>query len=231
MEGPSRSRIFDLPELRDQVRVFQDRNHGGRVLAKMLESYRGGNAIVLGIPAGGVPVGAVIAELLALPFDVAVVSKITLPWNTEAGYGAVAFDGTVRLNHDLLSHLRLSADEVEKGVEKTTAKVSKRVKKLRGGNPPPNLSGRPVVLVDDGLASGFTMRVAVAALNKAGADLIVVAVPTGHLDPLEKLAAQVQALYCPNVRGGWRFAVADAYKMWSDVDEDEAIKILKRFKS
>ena len=231
MQGLFGSNIFDLPELRDEVRVFQDRIHGGRVLAEMLESYRGGKGIVLAVPAGGVPVGAVVAELLGLPLDVAVVSKITVPWDTEAGYGAVAFDGTVKLNHDLLSHLRLSAGEVEKGVAKTTAKVSHRVRKLRGDKPLPDLAGRPVVLVDDGLASGFTMRVAAAALDRAGADLVIAAVPTGHLESVERLAARVHLLYCPNVRGGWRYAVADAYRAWSDVDEHEVVTILERYGS
>ncbi len=218
--------ILDLPELRDRVRVFRDRDHAGKVLAGMLQSHQQEGDIVLGIPAGGVPVGAVVAAQLDLPFDVAVVSKITLPWNTEAGYGAVAFDGTVRLNDEMLSYLKLTEDEVQKGIEKTSSKVSRRVKRLRKEQPFPDLSRRPVILVDDGLASGFTMRVAVEALRKSGADHIVVAVPTGHRGTVERMAGEVETLYCPNIRGGWRFAVADAYERWSDVDEEEVIRIL-----
>ena len=109
------------------------------------------------------------AEKTGLDFDVAVVSKITLPWNTEAGYGAVAFDGTVKLNKDMVRRVNLTSEDVKKGIEKTTAKVARRVKKLRDRQPFPDLGNRSAILVDDGLASGFTMRVAVAALRNAGA--------------------------------------------------------------
>jgi len=90
--------VLELPALHNRLCVFHDRTLAGEVLADMLSTYRGSNALVFGIPAGGVPVAAVIARALALPLDVAVVSKLTLPWNTEAGYGALAFDGTLRLN-------------------------------------------------------------------------------------------------------------------------------------
>jgi predicted phosphoribosyltransferase len=226
MHAQSAHQIFDLPELRDRVHVFRDRNHAGEILAEMLEPYGEEDSIILGIPAGGVPVAAVISGHLSLPFDVAVVSKITLPWNTEVGYGAVAFDGTVRLNDDLLSHVGLTEDQVQKGIEATSSKVAGRVKRLRSEQPFPSLSKRPVILVDDGLASGFTMRVAVKALRRMEADHLIVAVPTGHSGTVERIASEVEALYCPNIRGSWRFAVADAYERWSDVDEEEVIKII-----
>jgi putative phosphoribosyl transferase len=225
------SGLVDFPKLRNRVRVFRDRVHAGQVLAGMLRPYRKSNAIVLGIPAGGVPVGAVIAEALTLPFDVVVVSKITLPWDTEAGYGAVAFDGTVKLNERLLAGLRLPAEDITKGIKKTAAKVSDRLRRFRGDKWLPEMRGRPAILVDDGLASGFTMAVGVEALQKAGADQIIVAVPTGHHGTVEELAAKVYAVYCPNIRGGGRFAVAEAYEIWSDVDEEEVMTILETFKS
>ncbi|NVM56978.1 MAG: phosphoribosyltransferase [Desulfobacterales bacterium] len=229
MDNDSVPTIFDLPELRDRVHVFRDRAHAGKILVGMLEPNRGGDSIVLAIPAGGVPVGAVLAEQLSLALDVAVVSKITLPWNTEAGYGAVAFDGTVRLNDGLLLRLGLTKEEVGKGIEKTSSKVAQRVNRLRRGRPFPDLSKRSVILVDDGLASGFTMRVAVEALRKAGAGHIIVGTPTGYRGPMERIAGEVEALYCPNIRSGLSFAVADAYERWSDVDEDEVIRILEGF--
>jgi len=220
------SKIHDLPEMRDRKRVFRDRVHAGEVLAGMLESYRFSDGIVFGIPAGGVPVGTVVASKLEIPFDVAIVSKITLPWNTEAGYGAVAFDGTVRMNRELLSRLDLTDKDMDRGIEKTLVKVNRRIKSLRGSRPFPVLSGRSVILVDDGLASGFTMRVAVEALQEAGGDHIIVGVPTGHSGSVEWIASAVEALFCPNIRSGWRFAVAEAYERWSDVDESEAAKLI-----
>jgi len=220
--------IHELPELRNRTEVFHNRIHAGQVLADMLKPFNQKDGIVLGIPAGGVPVAAQIAKKLGLPFDVAVVSKITLPWNTEAGYGAVAFDGTHRLNEEMLPQLRLSQKEIQTGIEKTTAKVLQRVVSLRGEKPLPELSQKKTIVVDDGLASGFTMLVAVETLSKAGADHIIVAVPTGHSGTVKKIAAKVKALYCPNIRGGWRFAVADAYKKWSDVKDEEVSEIMKK---
>jgi predicted phosphoribosyltransferase len=226
MDSQPTRNIFDLPELRDRQSVFEDRIHAGKVLAGMLESFRGTDTLVLGIPAGGVPVAATVSRLLGLSFDVAVVSKITLPWNTEAGYGAIAFDGTRRMNDEMMLHIGLSQEQIQEGIEKTRLKVRNRVKKLRGGRPEPDLSVRSTVLIDDGLASGFTMRVAVEAIRKKGADHLIVAVPTGHRNSVEAISNAVDALYCPNIRGGWRFAVASAYERWSDVDEPEVMRIL-----
>jgi len=195
----------------------------------MMGSHQDSDAIVLAIPAGGVPVAAVIARELNLPLDVAVTSKVTLPWNSEAGYGAVAFDGTMILNEGLISHLRLTEQEIRQGINRTLQKVQQRLDALRGKRPFPELSGRPAILVDDGLASGFTMRTAVEALRKAQADRIVIAVPTGHQEAVQRLAQEVDAVYCPNIRSGWTFAVADAYQYWSDVGEKEVEEILSEF--
>lgn len=224
------SNIIDLPQLREQTHVFQDRTHAGEVLARMLGDNDKQDGIILAIPAGGVPVGAVTAEKTGLDFDVAVVSKITLPWNTEAGYGAVAFDGTVKLNEDLVRRVNLSAEDVKKGIEKTRAKIARRVKTLRGRQPFPDIGSRSAILVDDGLASGFTIRVAVAALRNAGVRRIVVAVPTGHRHSVEIVAHKVERLYCANIRGGYSYAVASAYQHWSDVAENEVAGILERFR-
>jgi putative phosphoribosyl transferase len=223
-----KSNIIELPELREQTHVFQDRTHAGEILVRMLMDDDKQTGIILAVPAGGVPVGVVMAEKTGLDFDVAVVSKITLPWNTEAGYGAVAFDGTVKLNKDLVRRVNLTDEQVKIGIEKTKAKVARRVKKLRGRQPFPDLGNRCAILVDDGLASGFTMRVAITALRSAGACRIVVAVPTGHRQSAEIIAQEVEALYCANIRGGFSYAVASAYQHWSDVTEEDVVNILQQ---
>jgi predicted phosphoribosyltransferase len=161
--------------------------------------------------------------------DILVVSKITLPWNTEAGYGAVAFDGTVRLNERLLPGLGLCEDEIQQGIAETKNKVTRRFTNLRGNKPLPDLSKQPVIVVDDGLASGFTLLVGVKALRKAGANQIIVAVPTGHSNSVQMMADRVEAVYCGNIRHGWSFAVADAYRRWYDVSDEEVINVLRQF--
>jgi predicted phosphoribosyltransferase len=227
---PDQPKLFDLLKLRNRLRVFHDRASAGRVLAGMLEEYRSSDAVVMGIPAGGMAVAVVIARELHLPLDIAVVSKVTLPWNTEAGYGAVAFDGTVILNEELLSRLNLSDQEIQTGIKKTEEKVSKRATVFRGDRPLPDFK-RPVILVDDGLASGFTLRVAIKALRRNGATNLILAVPTAHSESVQSMLEEVEAIYCPNLRSGLSFAVADAYERWSDLDEQEVLRILQEFKS
>jgi putative phosphoribosyl transferase len=225
----SETKIWEISELRNRTKVFRDREHAGMVLAEMMSDYKDENALVLGIPAGGIPVAAVLARELSLELDVAVVSKVTLPWNTEAGYGAVSWEGTVRLNQDLVSSIGLSKDEIHKGIEETMEKVKRRVKLFRGDRNWPNLGEETVILVDDGIASGFTILVAVMALKNMGVDELMVAVPTASPDSLNRLSADVKAIYCPNIRGGWTFAVADAYQEWRDVDEGEVLWIMENF--
>jgi putative phosphoribosyl transferase len=221
--------IVELESLRDRAPVFADRAEAGRVLTGMLEGYRGSGTLVLAIPSSGVPVAAEVARALELPLDVAVVSKTLLSWNTEAGYGAVAFDGTVRLNRALVDALGLTAEEVAQGVADTRAKVERRLLRLRAARPSPRLAGRPVILVDDGLASGFTMMTAAEALRRAGASDIAVAVPTGHTQAVQRVASCVNRLYCANLRSGRSFAVADAYRRWHDVPaEEETLALLRQ---
>ncbi|ALC17133.1 putative phosphoribosyltransferase [Desulfuromonas soudanensis] len=219
--------IHEVTTLHGRIAVFADRRHGGEVLAGVVPpNCRDG--VVLGIPAGGVPVAARLAELLRLPLDVAAVSKIVLPWNSEAGYGAVAYDGTVLLNEKLLPTLGLDEAEIRKGIERTTEKVRQRIGRFRGDRPWPDVTTGTVILVDDGLASGFTMQAAVAALRREGAKRIVVAVPTGHDRAVARLAGEVEALCCANIRSGWSFAVAAAYRQWHDVSDEEVEALLRR---
>jgi putative phosphoribosyl transferase len=224
--------IIEREDLRNRAHVFRDRAHAGAVLAEMLAPSfdRRPHAIVLAIPAGGVPVAAPIARRLALPLELAVVSKITLAWNPEAGYGAVAFDGSACLNDALLREIGLSETEVEAGVARTREKVARRNAALRENRDFAAVTGSDVVLVDDGLASGFTLRAAVAALRATGAATISVAVPTAHESSARTVAASVEAFYCPNVRAGHRYAVADAYMKWSDVDEETVRALLVTFR-
>lgn len=224
--GPSP--LHELAALHNRLRVFRDRRHAGAVLADLLAGFRGGPALVLAIPAGGVPVAAELAQRLALRLDVLVVSKLTLPWNTEAGYGALAFDGTEQLNEDLVLRAGLGAEQVDAGRAQTRQKIARRVAQWRGTRPFPELSARPVIVVDDGVASGFTLRVAIEVLRNRRAGQIIVAVPTAHAESLGSLLPQVDAIYCANVREGIRYAVADAYEVWTDVTDEAVTQLLGR---
>ena len=192
----------------------------------MLEKYRASDALVLAIPSGGVPVAAEIAAALGLPLDAVPVSKVLLPWTTESGYGAVAFDGSVWIADDAKQRWKLTQAQIDQGIAEARAKVERRNVTLRGARPVPDIARRPVILVDDGIAAGSTMRTAVAALRKHQPAEIVVAVPTAHDVSLRGLQPLADAIYCPNVRGGFSFAVADAYEIWHDLEEDEVAALL-----
>ena len=206
---------------------FRDRAHAGRELAKLLQDFRGTAALVLAIPAGGVPVAAEIARALGLPLDVAPVSKVLYPWTTESGYGAVAYDGSVWLDEARMSGHGLAPADVERAVAAARTKVQRRMVRLRGGRTALALQGRTVIIVDDGIAAGSTMRTAIAALRKAGATSVIVAVPTAHKAALDAISKLADAACCANVRAGMSFAVADAYAEWRDLGDDEIEALLE----
>ncbi len=226
MKPTTLEKLLERDDLRDRTGVFADRDEAGRAVAEMLRPDDLCDGVVLAVPAGGVPVAVAVAEVCGLPCEVAVVSKITLPWNPEAGCGAVAFDGTVALNDDLVRRLGLSEEDVARGIETTRRKVARRREVLVGDRPMPDLAGATAILVDDGLASGFTMRCALEALTGRALSRRIVAVPTAHEDSLDRIADRADAIYCPNVRSGTPFAVADAYCRWYDVSEEEAARLL-----
>jgi len=225
------AQIYEIEELRNRIGVFTDRYQAGQVLAGLLGQLDLQSPLVLAIPAGGVPVAVPLAEALSCQLDVAVVSKITLPWNSEAGYGAVAFDGSCLLNEAMIKAVGLSDAEVSRGIEKTREKVLRRIAVLRKRAAVIEMTTRQVLVVDDGLASGFTMQAAVDALHRAGAKSIVVAVPTGHENSLQFLAKTADNVCCANVRTGPSFAVAAAYQQWGDVSEAEALHALQEYQT
>ena len=217
-------------ELLGKPYVFKDREHAGQLLAQLVlkdEKFRGD--LVLAIPNGGIPVGVVLAESLGLKFDLAICRKLQIPWNPEAGFGAVAPDGTLVLNFELLRSLKLSSEVVEKQRLKALESVREREKALRVGRRPLRLEGLRVVLVDDGLASGYTMLAAIRYAYNLKASKVYVAVPTASPEALWKVVEEVEKVYCPNVRSSLLgFAVADAYQNWHDLEDEEALRWLRR---
>lgn len=220
--------IHEKIEMRNRTPVFADRIDAGVVLGDMLAPVYGGveGLIVLAIPMGGVPVAVKIAEILKCPLDLVIVRKIQIPGNTEAGFGAMTQEGDVFLNEVLMSHLQLTEEQVQRQSDKVRNELAERNRRLRGGRPFPDLSGKTVILVDDGLASGFTMKASVYMAGKRKAARIIVAVPTAPLRSIKPLAGAVEAVYCANVRDVFSFAVADAYKNWYDLPESEVVTLL-----
>jgi predicted phosphoribosyltransferase len=223
------AQLHDIPKLRQQTGVFADRKDAGQILAQMLHDWKGAQAIVLGVPSGGIPVAVEVAGALDLALDAAVVSKILLPWNTEAGFGAVGFDGSIWINDEYASYYNLDQTAIQQQTQAALAKVRRRVGLFRDDRPWPDLKNQTAILVDDGIAAGSTLRVAVQALRNSGASGIVLAVPTAHQESLGQFMDKVDAIYCANIRSGPQFAVASAYRHWDDVDETESAGMLTSF--
>ncbi|MFA6055710.1 MAG: phosphoribosyltransferase family protein [Thermodesulfovibrionales bacterium] len=224
------SKLIEDRSFRDEVHVFKDRKEAGILLAKTLSDYRGVDGIVLGVPSGGVPVAAEVAEALGLPLDLIIVRKIQIPYNPEAGFGAVGPDSEVSLNADLVSRLGLTEKEVERQIQKTKEIIKSRNELFRGGLPFPPLRDRVVIIVDDGLASGYTMLSAVDFIKSHRPEKVVVAVPTAPNRTVDLILPHVDELVCLNIRSGTFFAVADAYENWYDLGDEEVISILQRLR-
>ena len=221
--------VVDEPAFRNRVHVFDDRGHAGALLADKLGEYQGAaETYVLAIPAGGVPVAVEVSQRLGLPLDLAVTRKLHVPWNQEAGFGAVSWDGGVFLNEALVASLGLSAAEVARCVAAEQRVMARRVQLFRGDRPFPELQGRRVIVVDDGLASGFSMLATVKAMAQRGVGAVVVAVPTAPVRAVELIRSHVDQVVCLNLRSGPVFAVADAYRVWSDVEETAVVAMLRQ---
>jgi predicted phosphoribosyltransferase len=224
------TRIHEREDMRNRRQVFGDRSEAGKVLGRMLSaSCRDDlNAIVLGIPMGGVPVAFEIAAALQLPMDLVIVRKIQIPGNTEAGFGAMTREGDVLLNGPLIEELGLGKADVERQSAAVRSELENRDRRLRGGRPFPELEGKTAILVDDGLASGFSMKAAVRMVRKRRASKILIAVPTAPMRIVEALADSVDEIYCANIREVLSFAVADAYENWTHLSESAVLALLSR---
>jgi predicted phosphoribosyltransferase len=221
------SNVIEEFAYRDREFVFKDRLHAGALLAdKLRPLLTDRDARLLAVPAGGVAVGYAVSQKLKISLDVAVVRKIQIPWNTEAGFGAVTWDGRVLLNDLLVAQLGLSTETVDQCISRTRELVRQRAQRFRDNRPFSDLNGKTVILVDDGLASGFTMLATVESVRTQRPEKVVV--PTASAGAIELLAPSVDELVCLNVRRGPIFAVADAYEKWYDLSDDEVLEFLKR---
>jgi len=207
-------KLFEDKSLRDKSYVFRDRSEAGSLLAERLLEIPLPEAITLAIPAGGIPVALEIARKLHLPLDLMIVRKVQIPGNPEAGFGAMGPDGETQ-------------DDIEKQVARARQIVEERNRVFRGGRPFPDVRDRTTVLVDDGLASGYTMTEAVRFLQKRKAARILIAVPTASEESVNRLSPLVDEIYCLNVRTLYPFAVAEAYENWYDLEDQEVLARMK----
>jgi putative phosphoribosyl transferase len=176
---------------------FHDRHDAGRRLATLLHQYANrGDVVVLALPRGGVPIGAEVAEALDAPLDVFVVRKLGLPWHEELAMGAIASGGIRVLDQELIRVARVSESDIAAVAAREMAELERRERQFRGDRPFPDLSGKTVVLVDDGLATGSTMRAAVEALRVKHPARIVVGVPVAAPETCDAFRELVDEIVC-----------------------------------
>lgn len=206
---------------------YRDRREAGERLAQRLLEYRGRGAVVLAIPRGGVAVGAPIARALDAELDVIVLRKIPIPWEPEAGFGAVTAQGEVTLNEALVRRLGLSQEQVEREANRVRAEVERRARAYREKRPFPDLGGRPVLVVDDGLATGYTMVAALRSARGRGARELVCAVPVSPRESLDVVRPWADRVVCLMVSDERPFAVASFYREFPEMTDDEVRQLLR----
>jgi putative phosphoribosyl transferase len=206
--------------------LYKNRTDAGKKLAAKLEKYKNKNVIVFAIPRGGVPVGYEVAKFLEAPLDVIVARKLHIPWNPEAGFGALAPDGTTILNEEMVIDLAIDEKTIQKIKKEVFEEIKRREKIYRGTKPFPQVKEKIVILIDDGLASGYTMLAAIKYLKNLKPAKIVVAVPTASesaYNEVKKVADEVVSLY---VQKGYPYAVASFYQDWYDLSDEEVMNYL-----
>jgi predicted phosphoribosyltransferase len=206
---------------------YQDRRHAGRVLAAALQKYAGRrDVVVLAVPRGGVPVAYEIATRLGVPLDVFVVRKLGLPGHEELAMGAIASGGVLVLNRPVIEQLAISEATLQRVIAKEQAELARREQMYRQGRPPLDVTGKICILVDDGLATGSTMRAAIAALRQLGARGIVVAVPIAAPSTCEELESVADEVVCAATPEPFH-AVGLWYADFEQTTDDEVRELLE----
>jgi putative phosphoribosyl transferase len=206
---------------------FHDRTHAGILLGKALADLRLDRPIVIGLPRGGVPVAAEVAAALDAPLDVWVVRKLGVPFQPELGMGAIAEGPSLVLDRRMVEMLGITSEQVMAVVRREADEVRRRVRLFRGERAAPEVRGRTVVLVDDGIATGGTARAAVRALRKRGARRIVLAVPVGAPETLATLRREADDVVCLHAPADLR-AIGLWYERFGQVPNEDVVAILKR---
>ncbi len=207
-------------------RLYKDRYDAAQQLIPKLEKYKGDkNAILLAIPRGALEMGKVLRDELKIPLDIVVTKKIGAPGNEEYAIGSVGPDGSVQVNKDVVAGYGIQQKYIDDEAKRLKHVIKRRYEDYRGDPKPPDLKGKIVIVVDDGIATGFTTLAAVQYIRKQKPKKIVLAVPVSATDSHEKLKNEVDEMICLQVREDF-FAVGQFYEIFAQVSDEEAIKLL-----
>ena len=207
--------------------LLPDRTTAGRAMADRLQDYGNrADVLVLGLPRGGVPVAHALATALNVPFDVFVVRKLGVPGHEELAFGALASGGVRVINDEIVDQVGLDPSTIERVTQQEHSELESRERLYRGTRPAPDLSGRVVILVDDGLATGSTMRAAIAAVRSQRPTSVIVAVPVAPAETCEQLLAEVDDVVCLRTPEPFH-AVGLWYQDFSQTSDDEVRSLLE----
>jgi putative phosphoribosyl transferase len=206
--------------------LFRDRRDAGQLLAERLSALKDDRSvIVLGIPRGGVVVAAEIARALNAPLDIFIAHKIGAPFNPELAIGALTSNGDVLLDEELIDELRLRQDEIAREVESQRAEVGRRLEMFRKKRPPLEVAGKTVVLVDDGIATGSTVRASLRALRKQTPARLILAIPVGPAEIVARLVRECdEAIVLETPEPFW--AVGRFYLRFEQTQDEEVVALL-----
>ena len=208
--------------------IFQDRTDAGRQLATQLASYsRHPNLLVLALPRGGVPVAFEVARALRAPLDVFLVRKLGVPGHEELAMGAVATGGIRVLNEDVVNSLRIPPEAIDRAVSAEQRELDRREREYRDARPAPAVRDHTVILVDDGLATGSTMRAAIKALQQQGPEALVVGVPVASPDVCEQFRSEVSDIVCVATPEPF-YAVGYWYQDFAQTTDEEVRDLLSK---
>jgi len=207
--------------------IYRDRRDAGRELADALGDYAGMDGLVVyGLPRGGIPVAYEVAVRLEAVLDVFIVRKLGVPRQPELAMGAISQGGTLVTNDDVIGYLHLPRDLIEQAAERQLEEIRRREALYRGDSPPVDPSGRPVIVVDDGLATGASMEAAVRALRTRNPSTIVVAVPVASPTTVERLRAAADEVVCPLTPSHF-MAVGQWYEDFTQTQDEEVGELLQ----
>ncbi|HZO88858.1 MAG TPA: phosphoribosyltransferase [Chthonomonadaceae bacterium] len=211
----------------DNAIVFQDRHDAGKQLATHLMQYREQNPIVLALPRGGVVVGYEVAQALNAPLDVIVARKLGAPGHEELGIGAIAPGGVLVRDDLAIRYLGVTEEQLQRTITRETAEMERRIRSYRGDRPFPDLHGKTVILVDDGLATGVTARAAIRSIRQQNPQRIVLAVPVCAAETAQALRGEADEVICASTPINFR-AVGLWYEDFEQVTDDEVITLLQQ---
>lgn len=209
--------------------IFKNREEAGILLAKALKEYKGQDAAVLAVPRGGVVVGYYVAKELGCPLDVIVPRKLGAPYQPELAIGAVAEDGTTVLNEDLVESLGVPRSYIERKIREEVQEIKRRVSLYRSGRSAVPVENKLVILVDDGLATGATMRAAIRFVKNLRPRAIIVAVPVAPPETVESLKHEVDRVVCLSTPFPF-YAIGQFYEDFKQVEDEEVIRLLSELR-